>query len=374
MDLKLYPGKLRGSVTMPPSKSLHHRVLIASALSGRMPYCTNDMGDDVRNTCLGLQTLLSGSDVPIDCGESGTTLRLLLPLAMTMRDETCFCGTERLLSRPMPPYAAIAQEGDHIRVTGRLTAGEYRISGRLPSQFISGLLFALPLLTGDSTIVLTEPLDSLGYINMTLQVLERFGIVVEEAGCGYRVPGGQRYRYAEMPIEGDWSAASNFFVANALGSEITVNGVETPSVQADSLVARLVEEGLPKWLDVADVPDSVPALVLLAALTPGHTTVLHHAGRSRIKELNRLRSMSKALKPLGGTVMYTGESLFVFGREILAGGEVDTLCDHRIAMMAAIAATRSADSVIIHGAECVSKSYPAFWNDLRTLGMRIEEL
>lgn len=372
MDLRLTPAPLRGRVTPPPSKSMLHRVLIASALSGRVLPESAEMSDDVRATCRAVEGLLSGAKV-LACGESASTLRFLLPLAMSMDEPPVFRCAPGLLRRPLADYAPCAREGELLRPLRRLTEGEYLLAGDVSSQFVSGLLFALPRLRGESRIVLTAPLVSRGYAEMTERILARFGVEIFPCAEGYRVPGGQRYRFAGMTVERDWSAAAYFLVLRALGCDVTVDGMTTPSLQGDARAETLCREGLPPVLDMGDIPDLLPPLALLAALTPGRETRFSNAARLRAKESDRLAAVAGALRALGCEARETADGLFVRGTARLSGGTVDSCGDHRIAMLAGIAAPFCEKSVTVRGADCVRKSYPGFWEALGALGMEMVE-
>ena len=373
MDLKLTPGKLRGSVTPPPSKGMHHRLLILRALAGMENTETPDMGDDVRATLRGIKALMTEDHPTIDCGESGSTLRLLLPIAMAKGGAEFLCG-DKLMGRQSAPYAVYEKKEGCLSVPGRsLRSGIYPVPGDQSMQFVSGLFFALALLDGDSTITLTTPLASTSDVNMSIALLKEFGVSVEKAYGGFLVRGGQKYQPCERACELDWSIAANFCVANQLGSEVKLEGMSRPSLQSESAMEDFCGV-LPEQVNVSEVPDLVPALALFSALSHNSMTVLHHAGRLRLKETDRLKKVSSALRALGATVIYNGESLFVFGRETLRGGEVYSFGDHRVAMMAAVAASCCEKEVVLHGAECVTKSYPRFFEDLKALGMKIEEV
>lgn len=373
MDLKLTPGKLSGSVTPPPAKGMHHRLLIIRALAGMENKETPDMGDDVRKTLVGIRALLSEEHPVIECGESGSTLRLLLPIAMAKSGAEFVCG-EKLISRPLPPYAVYEKKGNVVSIPGgSLRSGIFPVPGDQTAQFISGLFFALAMLEGDSTITLTTPLSGHSYVDMSIELLRRFGVSVEPAYGGYLVRGSQSYQPSDSGCELDWSLAANYCVMNELGSKIELQGMSRPSLQSDAVIEQLCAD-FSQRVNVEDVPDLLPALALRAALSPNRMTVLHHAGRMTFQETDRLKKVSSALRALGATVIYNGESLFLFGRETLSGGDVYSFGDHRVAMMAAAAATCCEEEVILHGAECVTKSYPRFFEDMKALGMKVEEV
>lgn len=372
MDLRLTPGKLRGSVTVPLCKTMQHYQLVAAALAGEKPDVADGTGDDVRATCRGAERLFAENNPMIECGGCGTALRLLLPIAMAMGGADFVCS-EELCTRPLPTYADCTVENGHVRPKNALRSGIFPVPGNQSALFITGLLFALPLLNGDSTITFTTPLTEASEVNMALQILRAHGIQIEPSHNGYIVPGGQKYQPCTLPTERDWAAASYFSVMNHFGSDVELLGMTEPSVQNDARIGELCRE-LPETVDVYDIPDLVPALALLAALLPNRMTVLHHAGRMRLKESDRLHTIGATLRDLGATIVYTGESLFVFGREELTGGDVSARGDQRIAMLAAAAATCCKESVTIRGVECVSRIYPRFFEDLKALGMEITEV
>lgn len=409
MDLTITPGKLRGRITPPPSKSQTHRMIIAAALSDGICRLSNvGLSQDIEATlhcmrALGAEISEDGTSIQgvgaslpaaaqrnleeqavLDCGESGSTLRFLIPIALALKGKGRFTGRGRLMERPQEPYfelfqqkgIAYTQENSLLTVSGLLLPGRYPIRGDVSSQFITGLLFALPLLEGGSELILTTPLESRDYVDMTLDVLARFGIAVEYNGQELNVPGRQIYRHQDTAIEGDYSQAAFWYAANAMGSEVEIQGLNPSSIQGDRrivpYVQRLATPG-EAALDVSHCPDLVPPLAALAALRVGETTHITGAARLRIKESDRLSSVAGVLNALGADVIEGLDNLTICGRDSLAGGvRVDAYNDHRIAMMAAIAATRCSAPVTIAGAECVAKSYPRFWEDYAALGGRLE--
>ena len=365
MKLRIIPHKLRGCVMPPSSKSLLHRELIAQALSGAdLPQVT--AGDDVARTVRALGQLLREERSVIDCGESGSTLRFLLPVAMALgRIGTVFTGSPRLLARPL------GWEYGGMEITRPLTGGVYAVSGQETSQIVSGLLMALPLCGEASEIVLTTPLVSRPYVEMTRGVLRRYGIVSEEMAQGWHIPGGQRYRTATMQQEADWSAGAWFWVLNTLGCEIEIKGLRRDSLQGDRQICEYCEH-LPDTVDVSATPDLLPPLALLAALQPGKTTYFTGAAFLRGKESDRLRHTAQILNTLGGCVTEQPDGLTVMGVASLHGGTVESAGDHRMAMLAGCAAVCCTEPVELRGAECVAKSYPDYWKDYVTLRGKIE--
>ncbi len=312
------------------------------------------------------------------CGESGSTLRFLLPVAAALGVSCAFTGAGRLPERPNAPLTealnahGVRADRDRlpIRLCGRLRGGEYEIAGDISSQYITGLLFALPLCGEDSALRLTTPLASASYVDITLDVLARFGIRIDRAPEGWAVPGGQRYASpGEVCAEGDWSAAAFWLAANRLGGEVACEGLREDSAQGDRAIGGLLGQ-LGGEIDATDTPDLVPALAVAAAVHPG-TTRITGAARLRLKESDRLSAVAQMLRALGGRAEETADGLMIEGVARLKGGEVDGQNDHRIVMAAAIAATVAAGPVRITGAEAVEKSYPAFFDDFRRLGGRV---
>ena len=384
MNLTITPVKLSGTVTPPPSKSQAHRLLICAALAGEGSVIHN-LADsqDIRATrrCLAELTTNRRTLPELDCGESGSTLRFLIPIALALRGGGVFTGQGRLMERPQKPYFDLFDEkgiryerkDNVLTVEGRLTPGEYRLPGNVSSQFFTGLLLALPLLDGPSAIIPTTPLESEGYIGMTLDAMREFGVDIASTRSlppHYLISGGQKYRGAEVTVEGDWSQAAFWYAANCLGCTVDVRGVSQYSTQGDRVVEscclELSQPGDTE-IDMSGCPDLAPPVAAAAAVRQG-TTRLVNAGRLRIKESDRLAAITAALNALGARVTEHPDSLTIYGRDRLAGGTVDCCNDHRIAMMAAIAATRCREPVTLLGAECVAKSYPDFWEHYRMLG------
>ena len=402
MNMTITPAVLKGTVTPPPSKSQAHRLIIAAALSDGFCKLSNvDLSEDIQATLRCMRTLdadasadgtiirgadlVDGHEEPapevMDCGESGSTLRFLIPVALALKGGGKFTGHGRLMERPQEPYFALfrekgifyEQKDGVLTVEGKLTAGVYTLPGNVSSQFITGLLYALPLLEGDSRIELTTDLESRGYVDMTLDALKRFGVTAEYDGKRtFHVPGNQYYQHQNLAIEADWSNAAFWYGAKFLGCPVEIGGLDQASVQGDRAIAGFYEQmgGAGRLeLDVSQCPDLVPPLAAMAALRAGETTRIVNAGRLRIKESDRLATVTEVLNALGAQVEEHEDHLVIHGRERLAGGvTVSGHNDHRIAMMAAIAAIRCEAPVTITGAECVKKSYPRFWEDYRRLG------
>lgn len=410
MDVKIYPSKLIGTLNAPSSKSYSHRMIIAAALAGGISEISNVTGsNDIKVTAGAMEALgadvLADGDVytvrgikdpaakaDIDCGESGSTLRFIIPVAAALGTNATFRGHGKLPERPYTPYVREfskkgisfePQSGLPMTISGRLTAGEYLLEGDVSSQFITGLMFALPLCEEDSVIKLTSPLQSKPYADMTIAALKNFGINIYETKLGglpmYLIKGGQKYSPCRVSVEGDYSQAAFFFTANALGSEIRVKNLIPDSVQGDKAIVDIIEksstgDGLePFTVDVGDIPDLVPILAVLGCFTKGTSRIVN-AARLKIKESDRITAIADALNAIGGKVTAGDDFLEMQHVDKFTGGGVDSCNDHRIVMAAAIAATASDAPVIIRGAEAVNKSYPRFFEDFKALGGEFEVL
>lgn len=411
MDLKIYPRPLRGAVQAIPSKSAAHRLLILAALAGGPTEIElSRSSGDIESTLACLQALGAGIErrgglvavtppsafnpaPELDCGESGSTLRFLLPVAAAFCGGGSFSGGGRLPERPLGALAAamkkrgVAFSRDKLpfAISGRLEAGEYVLPGNVSSQYISGLLLALPALAGSSSIALTGRLESSAYVQMTLAALRTFGIEVQARECSFEIEGKQKYiSPGSAKVEGDWSNAAFFLAAGALGGPVTVRGLDEASPQGDrAMVELLARFGAPMemggWgvtagggklrgcsIDVSEIPDLLPVLAVVAASAEGETEFTGCA-RLRLKESDRLMTTALLINSLGGSAVELPEGLLVRGRR-LSGGTVDSFGDHRIAMAAAVAATRCAAPVAICGAGAVEKSYPDFFLHYHELG------
>ena len=338
------PGKRRGRISVPSSKSLAHRELIAAVLSGVEEPVIRGESRDIEATRRCLKAMTAGeSEWP--CGESGSTLRFLTPLAGVMGWHGNFITEGRLADRPQMPFEKKSR---------------YVIPGNVSSQFVSGLLMALPLAGWDSEIEIDGPLESGAYVQLTESVLAAAGIVIERTAPGrWKIPGNQRYAIrGGREVEGDWSQAAFFL---AMGVE--VDGLNPASLQGDRAVTELLNAPL---VDAAPVPDLIPALAAHAALRPGITKFVNCA-RLRLKESDRLESTAGMINAVGGKSRIDGDTLTVEGGERLRGGVVDVCGDHRIAMSAAVLACGAAEPVIVNDASVVAKSYPGFWEDFDSL-------
>lgn len=389
MNLLLKPALLCGEITPPPSKSQLHRLLIARFLAGqREPLKLSLPSEDILATGRCLEALDTPSAEPplLDCGESGSTLRFLVPLALVLRGGGVLTGRGRLMERPMRPYEelcarqgiAYRPENGRLTVQGMLRPDVFFLAGDISSQFITGLLLSLPLLNGDSEILLTTPLESRGYVDLTLEVLARFGVRISYDGDRrFVIPGGQRFLPSDMTAEADYSQAAFYCAANGMGSSLVIRNLNPDSSQGDKVILTLSRQLSlpgPVTADVSQCPDLVPALAVQAALRAGQKTRLINAGRLRMKESDRLDTVTAELNRLGARITQTSDALEIRGVSGFHGkATVSSHNDHRIAMMLAMAATRADGPVLLTNAGCVAKSYPNFWQDYAALGGQYEE-
>lgn len=418
MDIvRIEPTMLRGKVQVPPSKSVAHRAIIAAALSGQPCQIENIvLSKDISATLgcmkkLGAEFLMDEEShrvsfkgtkkrrtkvLKLDCEESGSTLRFLIPVALLSGKKVVFTGKGRLMSRPQKPYLDIfAEKGisckiekDTMELEGSLTAGKYTLPGDVSSQFVTGLLFALPLLEGDSEIVITTEMESKGYIDLTLSVLSEYGIeIINENYRRFVVPGNQVYRSSDYRIEGDYSQAAFFLVAGAIGCDLRCYGLNPDSLQGDKKILELLrlagaritiyEDGSVQaqrtanmngiTIDAREIPDLVPILAVLCGFLNGESRIVN-AGRLRMKESDRLSAVADEFSRLGLSIEESVDSLKIQGTQILSGETVSAWNDHRIAMALAIAACRCEGTVTITGGTtAVQKSYPDFFEVYRSL-------
>ena len=415
MIATITPAQLSGTIPAIASKSDAHRLLILAALShGETRLLMEQRSEDIDATigCLRalgatIEVLPDGVVVRgiervnenplLDCGESGSTFRFLLPVAAALCEHARFTGGGRLPERPIGELLRVMQshgvafsaERLPFATAGRLAGGDFSLPGNVSSQYLTGLLLALPLLDSDSIITLTTHLESAAYVEITLHALRRFGARVRVEDGVYAVSGGQRIQSpGTLRVDGDWSNAAFFLAAGALGKPVTITGLSLDSPQGDKAILNalrrfgaLVETTKdtvtvsPAQLtgceiDVGETPDLLPILAVLGACAAGETRLVN-AARLRLKESDRLASVSAMLRALGGTVQELPDTLVIAGG-ILAGGTVESCNDHRIAMSAAIAAILCESSVTILGADAVKKSYPAFYHDLNQLGGHVD--
>lgn len=424
-ELKIYPSNLKGEVKIPPSKSMAHRAIICAALSDGLCIIENiDYSDDIIATIDAMNSLGAkivkhkdyievigayGSDEKpqetriIDCNESGSTLRFLVPISLLFKGSSKFIGRGNLGKRPLTTYYNIFErqgieysyeEGNlNLVINGELNPGTFEVEGNVSSQFITGLLFTLPLLKEDSKIIITTEMESKGYIDLTLRAMNDFG--VEIINNNYRefiIKGNQKYNARNYRVEGDYSQAAFFLCADSLGNDVLCKDLDLNSLQGDKEVIDILErmnvvfnandigvkgttngELASTVIDGSQCPDIIPVLTSVAALTKGTTEIIN-AGRLRIKECDRLTAVTSELNKLGAKIIEKEDGLVVTGVEKLQGGvEVWSHKDHRIAMTLAIASTRCEEPIVIKDYECIAKSYPNFFEDFKTLGGNIHE-
>lgn len=405
-NIKIIDKFPAGTVTLPPSKSLSHRAVICASLAAGESVLKNvGSSKDIEATVSCMKKLgakitqqdenmivqdgqTASSDSVLDCCESGSTLRFLIPIAALDGKEHIFTGQGLLMQRPLDVYTDVFNQmgvkleldGNTVKVCGPLKSGNYSMRGDVSSQFISGLLFALPLVDGDSTISITTDLESADYVNMTVDVMERFGVQIKWEENIFHIKGGQQYKPTEYTVEGDYSQAAFFLAAAALGRPVRCAGLRHSSIQGDGAILDILKKmgarvrnthGLVSvhadrltavTIDAREIPDLVPPLAALCCFCDGESKIIN-AGRLRIKESDRLDAMYTELKNLGAQIEQGEDSLTITGQKTLTGGNTDAHGDHRIAMAVAVAAIRCEHSVALSGWEHVSKSYPAFWED-----------
>ena len=413
MLARIQPSRLQGSVTVPPSKSMAHRALLCAGLAAGTTQIQGILpSQDMEATCraltaLGASIARQGSlarvqgvagrpkapQGPVDCGESGSTLRFLIPAFALASAPARLTGRGRLPQRPLGPYGAIfhgqglpfAQDETGVSFQGPLAPGDYGLPGDVSSQFISGLLFALPLLPGDSHIRIQPPFESRGYVNMTLQVMDAFGVQAAFLdGLTLRVPGNQRFTAPAAPflVEGDDSQAAFFLTLDAILGDVSVAGLSLRSIQGDRVMGEILARCghvpgqpprplAPFVADLGDCPDLGPILMTLGLFCQGESRLLN-AGRLRLKESDRGTAMAQELSKLGGQASLAGDEIRIRQSRLRPGPALSSHGDHRIAMALAVAALGARIPADIQGAEAVEKSYPDFWKDLAAIGARVE--
>jgi 3-phosphoshikimate 1-carboxyvinyltransferase len=365
-EIIVRPGRRKGTVSVPRSKSHEHRLLIADFLAGdlsRMVPCAEDCDDIVATKrCL---SALSGSESSpvLDCGESGSTRRFIAPIAAALGKNPVYKMAGRLADRPHKDYSGIMP-------------GDFILEGNVSSQFVTGLLFALPLLNGDSSIRFSSPLQSAGYVEMTLDVLLGASIAFSRTDEGFDIPGSQLYRsQKDVEVERDWSSAAFWYAMNALGSSVEVSALPAQSHQPDKAIQNLADDivsvfpSLRKCIDVSSCPDLCPALSVVAAASEGET-FFKGVRRLRLKESDRIASMADVIRRFGAELIAGDDDVVVRGRgELLNGGTFSSFGDHRIAMAIAVGATVASGDVQIDDVSCVAKSYPSFFDMLEKLSI-----
>lgn len=412
-DVKFSPFVPNGTVNVPPSKSDVHRAIICAAMANGVSRISPvALSNDIKATigcikALGADAVLENNVLTVDgtnmyknktalldCGESGSTLRFFIPIAAVGNINATFVGKGKLPQRPigifteaLPKAGTVCKTegGLPLEIKGQLKSGIFEIPGNVSSQFITGLLLALPILEGDSEIVLTSPLESVGYIAMTIRTMKQFGVNIQATEKGLHIKGGQSYKTCDYTTDGDWSQAAFFMVLGAVSGKVTVKGVAKDSTQGDKKCAEIlarfgakvtqldnevtVEKGELKaiTIDASQIPDLVPVLSVCAAFAEGTTKIIN-AERLRIKECDRLKATAELLNNLGGKVKELSDGLEITGVSSLKGGNVNGYNDHRIVMSAAVCAARSDEDITATFAMSINKSYPDFYIDYNSIG------
>ena len=421
----IQPFSLNGKVKIPPSKSLSHRAVIAAGLS--YGECTIDnisMSEDIIATCEIMEKLgvdikqipnkiivlgkgkpslagKEGAGSELQCNESGSTLRFLIPIAMLTGSKVTFKGKSKLVQRTLRPYYEIFDKQNikyttsngnlPLTIDGSLRPGLFELRGDVSSQFITGLIYALPLLDGDSTIKITTQMESIGYIDLTLDVLSKFGVKIENNNYReFKIKGNQHFIKRDYRVEGDFSQAAFYLAAGVLGGDVECLDLNMESLQGDRVIVDIIKnmggnittiDGILKAsksdlkgtiIDASQCPDLVPIAAVLAALSDGTTEIIN-AARVRIKESDRLKAMATELNKIGADIIEREDSLLIHGKPWLKGGVVSSWNDHRIAMAMAIASIRCTGELIIEDSGAVKKSYPDFYEDFKSLGGKLNE-
>ncbi len=418
-DIMLFPGNLNGEIKAPPSKSLSHRAIICASLSKGKSVIKNIIySEDITATINALELIgakfektndsltvygvkkIKTPAQDVDCNESGSTLRFLIPLFSLSDKEVIFTGKKSLISRPQSIYQEIFDNdgniftinNNRITIKGSVKARTYTLKGNVSSQFFSGLMFALPLLEEDSTIYIDGLLESKSYIDLTIAILEEYGIKIVELEHGYFIEGNQSYEAYNYTVEGDYSQASFFLVGGAISGLVNVTDLLHDSKQGDIAIIEFLKQMKSKviymengyitdfsemygtTIDLADCPDLGPIITLLACLSEGKSRIIN-ISRLRLKESDRVKSTVSTLKALGANIKSTKNEIVVIGKSSLSGGvTVDSFNDHRIAMMVSIAALKCEKEVILTNVNAVSKSYPNFLKDYKSLGGKYETI
>ena len=389
---KIQKSNISGMVQVPPSKSAAHRALICSFLAGGGNVSPLIDSKDMQAT-LGVISALKGDKPVADCIESGSTLRFMIPVAAALGKTVKFVGRGKLPERPIGDYLRLLPEHGvkcdctgtlPLTVSGKLTPGRFEIAGNVSSQYITGLLLALPILDGDSEIVLTTELQSKPYVDMTVKVMADFGVKVEERENSYFIPGNQVYQKRDYTVEADWSQAAFFMVAGALFGDVTLTGLDVNSTQGDKKIADILKKfgadvtvsndsvvvkksqlyGIE--INATDIPDMVPSLAVAGIYASGKT-VITGAQRLRYKESDRIESIVYNLKKLGAEVEETDDGMEILGGQLHAAN-MKGFNDHRIVMAMTVAATGVDGLSTIDDAQSINKSYPDFFNDFNSIG------
>ncbi len=417
MNVIIKPSKLVGNVIIPPSKSLSHRAIIAASLAEGKSVITNVLfSKDILATIsamevcgakiikhetsleiYGTKKVIRKENV-IDANESGSTIRFMIPIALTCSEPITFMGHNNLVKRPLDIFFEIfdnqnisyKRDDDYLPlyVNGGLKPGVFKIRGDISSQFITGLLYALPLLDSDSEIIITTELESKGYIDLTIDILNMYGIeIINNDYKSFIIKGNQTYKPFDYEIEGDYSQSAFFLVGNMLGADINLLAMREDSYQGDKKIIQdildfggnisfkngiLKAEGTPvgTTIDFSQSPDLGPALTVLASMSKGHSSFIN-AKRLRIKECDRITCMKEELNKAGCKVEENPDGMEIDGISSISSVTFDAHNDHRVAMALSMLTLKSSGDIKILGAECVSKSYPNYWQVFESLGGKI---
>lgn len=383
---------LNGTVLVPPSKSAAHRALICSFLAGGGNVEPIIASNDMKATEQSINALKNDDSI-VDCIESGSTLRFMIPVAAALGKSVTFVGSGRLPQRPIGDYLRLLPEhnvrcdsegGLPLTISGKMSAGTFELAGDVSSQYITGLLLALPILDGDSKIVLTTELQSKPYVDMTIKVMADYGVEVEEADYGYFVRGNQHYEIRDYYVESDWSQAAFFLVAGAIGGDVALKGLDVNSTQGDKRIVDIladfgadisIKDGVVRCrkstlngieIDAMDIPDMVPSLAVLGAFSNGKT-VIKGAQRLRYKESDRIESVVTNLVKMGVDVTERPDGMEIVGGNV-KGADLEGYNDHRIVMAFAVAGLFANGDTTITDASSINKSYPAYFEDYNSLG------
>ena len=404
-------------IQIPPSKSLAHRAVICAALADGISRIDNiDYSMDIMATLsamevlgahierfkdhvivTGIKTLKAEKELYINCEESGSTLRFLIPLFSLCETKAVFTGKGRLMQRPQSVYDKLFEDNgtplkrteNHLIVEGKLEASEFHVRGDVSSQFISGLLFALPLLNKDSKVIIEGPYESESYVNLTVDMLKKFGIQIETDGRILTISGNQSYHPQNITVESDYSQMAFFAALGVLNGPVRCGGLNQKSLQGDRAIVHIIEQMNGKVtyendcycfdkseleateIDLADCPDLGPVLMMLASFAKGETKIIN-AGRLRIKESDRIEAMETELRKCGVQIRSTEDTIWITGKtEWSARETLSSHNDHRIVMALAVGATIAKTPVVIEEAQAVRKSYPGFFKDLAMLGLDV---
>lgn len=420
MRVRVYPSDVSSSVKIPPSKSIAHRTLICAALAfGTSRILNISLSKDILATIDVLRKLGAKIDIDEDCcvvtgiggmesenieaycNESGSTLRFFIPIVSVLCQNATLTGSKRLLERPQSVYEAIFKsqgitffnDGKKINLSGKLTSGEYVVKGDISSQFITGLLFALPMLKGDSLIKVLPPFESRSYVQLTIDTLKDFGVeVLFKDDNTLFIKGNQQYKPYDTSVEGDYSQLAFYAVLAAIKGDIRCEGIKENSHQGDKKILDIIKSFGADYcfdnnsvvikkgdlkaqdIDLSDCPDLGPILTVLLSFSKGSGTIFN-AERLRIKESDRIEDVKKELLALLVNISSTKDSIKIDGRQPRTDEiEVYAHNDHRIAMSLSVFAACSEIPVVIEGAQCVDKSYPDFFKDILSVGVKVEIL